>query len=689
MTRDPRYDILFEPVRIGPHVAKNRFYQVPHCNGMGSTYPNAMAAMRGMKAEGGWAVVCTEETDIHPSGDISPIIEGRLWDDRDIPAFARMTEAVHCHEALAGIELVHTGHRDACLYSREVPISVSPRPVTAELYPAQARAMDKADIREYRRWHRNAALRAKKAGFDIIYVYCRAGTSMNGNFISRVLNQRTDEYGGSLENRTRLLREVLEDTVEAIGDTCAVAIRFTVDELTGPDAATDPVETRDIVEMFAEVPDLWDVNMREWRRDSVSSRFVAEGWQEDLVSFVKQVTSKPVVGVGRFTSPDSMVSQVRRGVLDFIGAARPSIADPFLPKKIEEGRVDEIRECIGCNICVSTDFTIVPMRCTQNPTMGEEWRKDWHPETVPPKESDDNVLIVGAGPAGLECARTLGQRGYHVTLAEAGDELGGRVTRESRLPGLNEWARVRDYRTYQIASMPNVEVYRASRMTAEQVIEFGASKVVIATGAAWRRDGVGRQHWAPVPGCDRAGAYTPDDVMDGQTLKGPVVIYDDDHYFMGSVIAEKLCLQGLDVKLITPAADVAAWSRSTLELESTEQRLHEIGVTIIEKSGLVRIGDGEVEIEHTRSGRRRTLPCGAVVLVTMRLPEDGLYHELISSLAALADGGINSVVRIGDCLAPSTIAAAVYAGHRYAREIHAAPTSDVPFKREMPAQEIS
>jgi dimethylamine/trimethylamine dehydrogenase len=253
MARDPRYDILFEPVQIGPHVAKNRFFQVPHCNGMGSTYPNSMAAMRGMKAEGGWAVVCTEETEIHPSSDISPIIEGRLWDDRDIPTFVRMTEAIHCHEALAGIELVHAGHREACLYSREVPISVSARPVTAGLYPAQARAMDKADIREYRRWHRDAALRAKKAGFDIIYVYCRAGASMNGQFISRVLNQRTDEYGGNLENRTRLLREVLEDTIEAVGETCAVAIRFTVDELTGPSGATDPEETRNIVEMFAKV----------------------------------------------------------------------------------------------------------------------------------------------------------------------------------------------------------------------------------------------------------------------------------------------------------------------------------------------------------------------------------------------------------------------------------------------------
>ena len=171
--------------------------------------------------------------------------------------------------------------------------------------------------------------------------------------------------------------------------------------------------------MLADLPDLWDVNVREWRRDSVPSRFGPEGSQEEFISFVKKITHKPVVGVGRFTSPDTMVSQIRRGVLDFIGAARPSIADPFLPKKIEEGRIDDIRECIGCNMCVTSDFTIVPMRCTQNPTIGEEWRKGWHPEIIPARGSDDKVLIVGAGPAGLECARALGQRGYEVTLAEA------------------------------------------------------------------------------------------------------------------------------------------------------------------------------------------------------------------------------------------------------------------------------
>src|SRR6185369_17297687 len=194
-----------------------------------------------------------------------------------------------------------------------------------------------------------------------------------------------------------------------------------------------------------------------------------------------------------------MVSLVKKGVLDFIGAARPSIADPFLPQKIELGRVDDIRECIGCNICVSGDMTMSAIRCTQNPTMGEEWRKGWHPEIIPAKQSDDRVLVVGAGPAGLEAARALGQRGYEVHLAEATSDLGGRVSRETKLPGLATWGRVRDYRLTQLDKLSNVEIYRDSKLDAEQIREFGFERVVLATGARWRGDGVGRSHWNPIP----------------------------------------------------------------------------------------------------------------------------------------------------------------------------------------------
>ena len=201
-------------------------------------------------------------------------------------------------------------------------------------------------------------------------------------------------------------------------------MRLAVDELLGEDGLSYDREGRDILAALADEPDLWDVNLADWSNDSQTSRFSEEGFQEPYISFVKSMTSKPVVGVGRYTSPDTMARVIGKGVLDFIGAARPSISDPFLPNKIRDGRIDDIRECIGCNICVAGDRTRVPIRCTQNPTMGEEWRRGWHPETIPPLEDKGPYLVVGGGPAGLEAALALARRGAEVVLAEAGSPNG-------------------------------------------------------------------------------------------------------------------------------------------------------------------------------------------------------------------------------------------------------------------------
>ena len=464
MEKSP-YDILFEPVKIGPVVTKNRFYQVPHCCGMGHLRPQAHAAMRGVKAKGGWGVVSTEEAEIHPSSDLAPYVEQRIWDKRDIPALRLMTEAVHEHGALAAIELTHSGHNAINLYSRIPTMSAVDHPINF-LYPKQARKMSKKDIANFRMWHRNAALNAKEAGFDIVYVYAGHGMSVAQQFILPNMNTRSDEYGGSLENRIRLTRELLEETVEAIGDSCGVAFRFAVDELKGKDGMQFQEEGKAVVELLAEHPDLWDVNVSDWANDSKTSRFEPnEGYQLPYVEFVKGLTSKPVVGVGRLTSPDLMASLVKKGTLDLIGAARPSIADPYLPNKIKNAQIDQIKECIGCNICVSSDNFSVPIRCTQNPTMGEEWRRGWDPETTKPKISEQQALVIGSGPAGLECSVQLARRGYQVILAESKKQLGGRVLFESSLKGLSAWKRVVDNRLYEIQQNNNIELYKDSELS--------------------------------------------------------------------------------------------------------------------------------------------------------------------------------------------------------------------------------
>ena len=422
--------------------------------------------------------------------------------------------------------------------------------------------------------------------------------------------------------------------------------------------------------MLAELPDLWDININNYYQEMGVSRFFKEGSLEEYMSFVKSVTTKPVVTVGRFTSPETMTSQVRRGIVDFIGAARPSIADPFLPNKILEGHADDIRECIGCNICYTGDGLGTPIRCTQNPTMGEEYRRNWHPEVVATRGSDAEVLIVGAGPAGMEAARMLGQRGYRVMLAEATRELGGRVAREAALPGLGEWIRVRDYRQQQIQKMTNVQVFRESELGADDVLATGADHVVIATGAHWRADGFGRSHPCPLETLNPASnILTPDDIMAGQLPSGPVVVYDDDSFYMGGLVAEKISLAGQAVTLVTPEDVVSDWCDYTSERFYVQKRLLELGVTLQTGHQLISYDGQEVRIASGYTDQEQTLGANALVLVTARRPNDALYQALTERFNETSASNGPALHRIGDCDAPAIIAAAVYAGHRFAREL--------------------
>lgn len=665
---DPRHAILFEPVKIGPVTAPNRFYQTPHATGFGWQRPQSGAALRGIKAEGGWGVVCTEYCSIHPSSDDSPYAFLTLWDDEDIAPLAATADAIHAHGSLAGIELWHGGFHASNRMTRVPGIGPQVQPAMYHL-PTTARAMDKADIRAFRGWQRDAAKRAKQAGFDIVYVY--AGHDyLPFQFLSRRTNTRGDEYGGPLENRARLLSEMLEDTREAVGDSCAVAIRLAVDELHGPNGICADDEGRDVVAMLAEIPDLWDVNVAgALGNDSKSARFSPEGYQEDYIRFVKTLTTKPVVSVGRFTSPDRMVEQIKKGVQDFIGAARPSIADPFLPLKIRQGRSDEIRECIGCNICRAANNEAISLRCTQNPTMGEEWRRGWHPERIAPYPKRENALVVGAGPAGLEAALTLARRGLDVTLTDARRHLGGRIAHEATLPGLATWGRVRDWRVTMLNKLPNVQIFLESRLTAQDVSDLNPDHLVLATGSRWRRDGVGVVGMEPL---SFPKALTPDDVFAGTPTPGPVVIYDDEHYFMGGALAEKLARSGHAVTLVTPYPQVSGWTIYTDEQGFIQDRLMSLGVTLVTQHLLAAQGPDHARITCATTGQPRDIACQSLILVTGRQPIDDLWQTLHSR---------RNTVRVGDCLAPSSIADAVYSAHRYARLLG---EPDLPPRRERP-----
>ena len=312
-----------------------------------------------------------------------------------------------------------------------------------------------------------------------------------------------------------------------------------------------------------------------------------------------------------------------------------------------------------------------PMRCTQNPATGEEWRRGWHPETIAPFEQDGTFLVVGGGPAGLEAACALGKRGAEVILAEAGDFWGGRVTLESRLPGLAAWARVRDWRLWHLRQMPNVEMYLESPLSATDILDYGIRHVALATGAKWRADGTGRSHRTPLSFLANGSVLTPDDLLTvGAGHINPddtVVVFDDDRFYMASVLAELLANGGFRTVFVTPAPVVAPWTVNTLEQARIQSRLMKLGVSIHPLKKLVGRTPDTLTIACVYSGEQTEIECATLVPVTARLPDDRLWRELAAREELWSDAGIHEVTRIGDCLSPGLIATAVSAGHAFAQ----------------------
>lgn len=693
MARDPKHDILFEPVAIGPKTIPNRFYKAPHCTALGVERPGEQAYFRAMAAEGGWGAVNTEYCSIHPESDDTPYVSARLWDDGDVRNLSLMCERVHEHGALAGVQLWY-GSKHALNYETRVP----PRGVSqisSDYVPYQSCAtMSKQEIRELQGFYVAAAKRARSAGFDIVNVYAGHTHPILHHFLEPFYNKRTDEYGGSLENRARLWLETLELVREAVGDDCAIACRFGIDTLRKVRGIRAEEDGIGCVQLANHLVDLWDfvTGNAEWGEHMASSRFHPQNFERPFVEIVSPYATKPVVGVGRFTSADVMVEVIRSGQLDVIGAARPSIADPFLPAKINEGRLDDIRECIGCNFCASRwAVGAARIACTQNATAGEEYRRGWHPErfTIASNAAAD-VLVVGAGPAGMECAVVLGKRGFRrVHLVDARDDLGGCMLWIPRLPGLGEWGRVLDYRKIQLGKLRNVEALPGLDLDANGVLEYGADLVVVATGSRWATDGLNFVTHEPIPGADASLPHclTPEQLM--IKAKEPpgahVLVYDCDGYFMGSSLAERLALEGRPVTLVTPLAQIAPFTHFTSELPRIKRTLLGLDVRVVTEHVIDTIEPGRVSGRHIYDERQRTViwDADAVVLVTCRISNEALFRELEANPERLEREGVRSLYRIGDCVAPRLIADAIFDGHRLGREIDSpSPRTPLPHIRE-------
>lgn len=675
MGRDPRHDILFDPITVGPKTFRNRFYGVPYDSGFGPTAPLAHAAHREVQAEGGWSCIFTGVTSVSHDHDPRPFGD-RLWGEEEFPALQVFRDRVHAHAALAGVEIGHVG-ADAVNKVVRLP-AVAPSQLASWRRPlVTPKAIELSDIRRIVGDLGRAATAVKDLRFDIVCLY-GAFSYLPAQFLSPFYNKRSDEYGGSFRNRARFWLEALAAIRSAVEDELVVTTRISAAGLSKIGISLE--DTLEFVRMADELVDIWDVTVgAEWEKDSGTSRFFGEGYQLEWSGHIREATNKPIVGVGRLTNPDRMAEILRSGVWDFVGGARPRIADPFLPRKVEEGRYDDIRECTGSNLCVASMYG-VQLACFQNPTAGEEYRRGWHPETIPAaRNAENDVLVLGAGAAGLECALTLARRGMRrVHLVDADSELGGTLRWVSTLPTLGEWVRAINHRRVQLDKHKNVEIVLGQRLGIDDVLSYGADFVVIATGSKWAGDGLNYATHEPIPGADDSLPYvlTPEQIMlEGKRPPGQrAVVFDTDGYYMAPGLAEVLANDGFSVEIITALPKVSPFSDETMEGALLRQRLFSAGVTWRTLTMLEAVESGYVCVRDSM-GREEKVETDALVLTTHRLSNEALYLDLVRDADRLGSNEILGVYRVGDCVAPRTFADAILDGHRLARQIDEADPS--------------
>ncbi|MFN8164415.1 MAG: NAD(P)-binding protein [Solirubrobacterales bacterium] len=522
MSRSASHDVLFEPVQIGPRTLKNRLVGIPYSPGFGASKPLAHVAHRTVQAEGGWAAVFTGIVSPSESFEVDPHVD-TLWDEDDERALAQQVKSIQGHGALAGVELGSAGG-DAFNRNTRVPALAPSQLPSWRRLRVIPKEIEAGDIDRIQQELVRAARSALQAGCDIICVY-GSFSYLPAQFLSPYFNRRTDRYGGSLENRARFWIEQLQAVRDAVGGEVAISSRIAAAGLSPIGISVD--ETAEFVRMADHLVDFWDVNLGAlWARDSSSSRLFEEADQEEWTRQIKAASAKPVVAVGRYTDPDRMVAAIESGVCDLIGAARPRIADPFLPQKLEAGRYEDIRECTGANYCAATYHFGQPA-CIQNPTIGEEYRRGWHPERIPPLQNPErSFLVLGAGPAGMECALTLARRGARsVHLLDREPELGGFMRWATALPGLGQWARVVNWRQVQLRRHRRaVRQMLGTELDVAAVRDYGADVVILATGSRWAGDGQTFDARAAVPGADPALPHvlTPEQIaVEGKRPPAP------------------------------------------------------------------------------------------------------------------------------------------------------------------------
>ncbi|MGB8650263.1 MAG: mycofactocin system FadH/OYE family oxidoreductase 2 [Mycobacteriales bacterium] len=645
-----RYKHLLSPLQLGPLVLKNRVVFSAHLtNYAADGMPTEQhAAYYAARAAGGAGLIITEEHSTHVTDwPYEKLIHG--FDPKVVPGYRRITEAVHAHGVPILAQLNHNGGQASSMFSR-LPVW-APSPIPDPLFREVPKALELHEISSVVDGYAQVAEHCMAGGFDGVELQCSHSSIVRG-FLSPATNTRTDGYGGSLDNRARLLLEIVAAVRAVLGPHKALGVRLCGDELIeGGTTIEEAVAVARLVDATGQVDYInTSIGVATATLYMIeASMQVPPGYAMFIPSAIREAVSIPVVGVGRFKDPVQADRALQAGQADLIGVVRGQIADPDFVRKARSGAASDIRTCLSCNQeCVGRMGLNRWLGCIENPRTGRE------AVALPmPTRRAQRVYVVGGGPAGLQAAVTAAERGHHVTLLERHERLGGQVPVAASVPSRAEFLDI-TRNLVSAAQRVGVDVKTSHEATAPWLTDEHPDVVVLATGAVPLRP-----WWAG----DLARVVDVRDVLEGRAEPhGSVLVLDELGFHQATSVAELLADRGCAVEVATPGMVVGQDLGITLDLETWNVKASAKGIrqlTDVVPMGAAPEGAGvTVQLQHHPTGTDVTRTVDWVVCAVQQRADDALWQ-------ALRDAPF-PVHRIGDCLAPRRAHAAVVEGHRVA-----------------------